>query len=252
MDRTHFDAFAKLFSTQGSRRATLAAVFSAAVLGHDADTLFAARNKHGRKHRRRRKNRQSDIPFVPIVEVCFAGTNCVPGRGRTNSDCDFSNSTVFVDLDARGSVLDGANFTGANLAGADLRGAVLTGACFVDANLTGATIDNSTLLDEAIFCNVVTPDGSILNSGCGRQSGCCKTTCEGGSCPADGCNPIDNFCGSVAGPCCENLECVNPPFSICTHYCRTDRECSDLFGSEYFCSDVFAGCRDRKCCGRSL
>ena len=82
--------------------------------------------------------------------------------------------------DARGAILANTNFTGADASGADFRAAVLNGACFVDADLTDARIDNSTVLDRAIFCNTVMPDGSIDNSGCGQQSTCCP--CPDGNC----------------------------------------------------------------------
>lgn len=115
-----------------------------------------------------------------MVSACYAGTDCSPGRGKTNAGCDFSGTTIFVGLNARGATLSDANFTGADLLEADLRGAVLNGSCFVDADLTGAMIDNSTVRETAIFCNTAMPDGTIDNSGCGRQDACCP--CPGGAC----------------------------------------------------------------------
>ena len=64
--------------------------------------------------------------------------NCTPGQGAINQDCNFAKSTIFRDLNARGSVLIGSNFTEADLSGADLRGSALNGSCFVDAVLLDA------------------------------------------------------------------------------------------------------------------
>lgn len=176
VDEGVFDRLARQLARLQSRRATVAALLGAAAFGITADSLPA---RDRRKHKRKRRSR-GQTSEASVVSTCYAGTNCVPGRGRTNAGCDFSGTSIFVGLNARGAILSDANFTGADLLEADLRGAVLSGSCFVDADLTGAIIDNTTVRDSAIFCNTAMPDGTIDNSGCGRQDACCP--CPGGAC----------------------------------------------------------------------
>jgi hypothetical protein len=175
VDRARFDDLIKLFATRGTRRAALAVLLGAAGLGATHDPAEGkGMPKRRRGHKKRRKQGSADQGDGDTAsETCYPGTNCFPVRGGTHSGCDFSNSTVFVGLDAQGAVLDGTNFSGADATGADFRGAVLTGACFAGANLRDATIDTSTLLDDAIFCNTIMPNGSLNNAGCGREVACC-------------------------------------------------------------------------------
>jgi sugar lactone lactonase YvrE len=155
-------------------------------------TALAGQRQQKRKRKRRRheaKRTKGDAH-----DVCFPRGACQPGRGKTLAGCDFLQTTSFRDLDVRGAVLRGANFTRADLSGADFRGAVLSGACFVDADLRGARIDHSTMLGGAIFCRTVMPDGTINDRGCGRGTTCCPT------CGAeDGCRPSGSCgCGETA------------------------------------------------------
>jgi hypothetical protein len=136
------------------------------------------------------------------VVTCFPGTNCnFPGAGVVATGCDFSGSTTFRDLDARGAILSGANFTNADLSGADVRGALLDGACLVGADLHDARLDTSTLLDGAIFCRTVMPDGAINDTGCTHGTSCCPTANVS---PPQGrsCRTLHEYCGLILGDCC--------------------------------------------------
>ena len=174
MDASRFDGLTAILSEGRTRRGAVAALLGAVALG---STSGGAPAKGGRKRKRKGREQAEEIP---ATVACYAGTNCEPGHGATNAGCDFSGSDLFVDLDARGAILANSNFTGADASGADFRGAVLNGACFVDADLTDARIDNSTVLDKAIFCNTIMPGGSLDDSGCGRQTTCCP--CPDGQC----------------------------------------------------------------------
>jgi hypothetical protein len=187
MDREHFDALTRLVSTTSSRRSALAAILGAAFLHQGLDDTEARRRrkrKRKAKRRRRRLKRRTQVVFVPVgppppppTPVCFTGTNCnFPGPGVVSENCDFSGSTTFVDLDVQGAILNGANFTNADASGANFQGALLNGACFVGADLSGATIDESTLLEGAIFCNTTMPDRLLNNTGCNKGTACCPTT----------------------------------------------------------------------------
>ncbi len=169
MDREQFDAIARLAWTRKSRRAALAALVGAALLGHGPvptpAKLLAKRNRKGKKRNKAKKTKGKG--------PCYPNTHCIPGPGMDNVGCDFSFSTLVRDKDVHGSHLRRTNFRGADLAGADFRGTDLGGACFVGANLEGATLGPSVDLDGAIFCNTVMPDGRINSSGCGKTTACC-------------------------------------------------------------------------------
>jgi hypothetical protein len=120
------------------------------------------------------------------------------------------------------------NFTNADAGGTDFRGANLSGSCFVDASLRNARLGNSVNLGGAIFCNTVTPDGSIDNSGYGKGTACCPTTCQGEACTPETCHGFGDLCGTVAGPCCPERTCINPPLSICNKFRTTDADCTPL------------------------
>jgi hypothetical protein len=118
---------------------------------------------------------------------CYPGDTCVPGTAHTNTRCDFSSSNVFRNLDAQSSNLSGSNFSNADLSGADLRAVNLSDSCLVNADLTGASIDESTNFHRVLFCNTTMPDGSALNAGCDRLTGCCP--CAGPTCLLGGGSP---------------------------------------------------------------
>ena len=106
---------------------------------------------------------------------------------------------MFHQLQAQGSNLSGANFTGAQMAEANFQGADLGGACLVGANLLGAAIDNSTNLKDAIFCRTLMPDGSLNDSGCDQGTPCCPAPaiCQGDACAGDDpcqLHKIDDLC----------------------------------------------------------
>lgn len=158
--------------------------------------------------------------------MCYPGANCFPVRGGTHSVCDFANSTVFVGVDARGAILDGTNFTGANASEADFRGAVLSGACFAGANLFDARIDKSTLLDGAIFCNTIVPNGSVNDAGCGGDDTCCSTVNQAPGSGA-GCLLNDRTC-TRNGDCCSNF-CNSQ--QICRNAAENCRKLNELCGA---------------------
>jgi hypothetical protein len=242
MDRGQFDALARLVSTKKSRRTALAAVLGAALLGHDPDA--AAARARARRRGRGRMRAQA------TVETCYPGTRCTPGKGRNNSGCDFSGTTIFQNRNVRGANLSNSNFTGADLAGADFRGANLSGACFVDANLTGARLGASVNLDNAVFCGTFMPDGSFNNDDCERPTACCPTKCSDGGCPPGGCNVWGGYCGNVAGPCCDGLTCLNPPLSRCQKLCETTEECRQFRPNrpDILCLVNTIECAGLKCC----
>jgi hypothetical protein len=225
MDRDRFDGLARLVSANSkpSRRGMLAAVLGAVAFGRQPAASPAKR----RSRRRGKVGAQAKTKAVAAAPICYpGGAACVPGRGRNNSGCDFSGSTVFVDKDARGSNLSNANFRDADAYGADFRGANLSGACFVDASLYGAKLGASVNLHGAVFCRTVMPDGSIDDSGCDNGTPCCPTDApppQGGTCRG-----LYNLCGIFAGECCEGLTCTTT-FAIvvtaCQKVCQTDADC---------------------------
>jgi hypothetical protein len=253
MDRSQFDALARLVSRTTSRRGALAALLSVGMLGHDAAGLLAKRRKRARKIKAQAGHR------------CYPSTNCSPGPGRDASNCAFAGSTNLRNLDARGSNLSKSNFTEADLRGADFRGANLSGACLVGADLTDARLGASVNLHNAVFCNTTMPDGTVDNSGCNRGTACCPichpATCESlglecgawpdgcggeiqcGQCPlgdtpvcdAGTCVRCDALCdcgacmtfatgdstcdagsfGECGDPCASNADCTNPELPAC-------------------------------------
>lgn len=169
MDREQFDALARRVWTRQSRRAAVATLLGAALLGHapapTSAKLLAKRKRNGKKRKKGKKNTRN--------RPCYTNTDCIPGQGKDNAGCDFTFSTVFRDRDARGSHLGHSNLRGADLRGADLRGADLGGACLVGASLEGAKLGASVDLGGAIFCNTTMPDGTSNDSGCGQTTACC-------------------------------------------------------------------------------
>ncbi len=259
MDREHFDALARLVSSRQSRRGALAALVGAALLGHHPDADAARRRPRRRKGRKGRPgNGDDDNGSVD----CYPGTNCIPGNGHTNGGCDFSFSTVFRHLDARGSILSGANFTGADASGADFGSAVLSDACFVDANLLDANITNSTVLGDAIFCNTVMPDGSINDTGCDRGTDCCPTTCQGENCPPGGgtCVPLNTTCSPFGIVCCTGSNCATLEggiVGVCAPIksCTSNADCHSQFPGQDVVCDLGStlGCLNNPlehCCSR--
>ena len=176
-----------------------------------AGVLLGGHAAIAKRHKRKPRKRTDEDDGAPTS--CYPGEQCVPGRGRTNAGCDFTGSTVFRNLDARGSILSGANFTGADLSGATLLGANLSDACLLGADLTGALIDNSTNLHRALFCQTMMPDGSILNAGCNQPTPCCNT----GN-PPTGTNP--GRCRTLLGP--TRCACVSFVGNTECHLCARD------------------------------
>lgn len=217
MDRSHFDALARLVSTKQSRRTALVAVLGATLLRHHPDTVLA-------KDKGKAK-----------AKPCYPGSNCTPGKGKNTSGCDFTSSTAFFERDVRGSNLSHGNFTGAQLAKADFRGANLSGGCFVDANLLEAKLGSSVNLGNAIFCRTLMPDGSINDRDCDKGTACCPTVCQGPDCE-DTCREVLEPCTIIFSPCCDNLLCT-PMFPLgptlvttCQHHCTSDAECTAIDG----------------------
>lgn len=203
MDRGRFDALARLVSSRPSRRAVLAALLGAALPRQGPDAAMA------RKKRRAR---------AEAAGVCYPGARCTPGKGRNTSGCDFSRTTVFRNLDARGANLSRASFAGADLEGVDLRGANVSGSCFVEASLRHARLGASVNMRNAIFCGTVMPDGSINDRDCGRGTACCPIFPDSGGGGGGGgrhdvtCIPLGTGCkprhlAPSQPPCCPDLTC---------------------------------------------
>jgi hypothetical protein len=237
MDRNQLDTLARSIAAKQSRRAAVATLLGATLLGRTPDA--AARNT-----RRSRVRAQAKAKAKP----CYPGTSCTPGKGKNTSGCDFSNSTSFIEKDVRGSNLSNANFTNADAWGADFRGANLSGACFVDATLFGAKLGASVNLGGAIFCRTMMPDGSVDNSGCDKATACCPTTTPP---PSGTCDGVFNFCNVLAPNCCDGLVCT-PTFGLavssCEKVCSSDAECKP-FGSRLVCRENRVVCPFfTKCC----
>jgi hypothetical protein len=222
MDRSHFDALARLVSRTTSRRGALAALVSASIFGHQADPLLAKRKRKGSAHAKVKANAKANARINARTQAaaCYAGTRCTPGKGRNASGCDFANSTVFfVNKDARGANVSNSNFTEADLRGADFRGANLSGACFVGADLRGARLGASVNLGGAIFCDTTMPDGSVDDSGCGQGTSCCPT------CRPATCQSLGVQCGSWPDGCGGALQCGRCPLGA-TPACAEDGTCA--------------------------
>jgi uncharacterized protein YjbI with pentapeptide repeats len=230
MDREQFDEVARFVGSRQTRRAALAGLLGAALLGHAhtpaAAKLLAKRKRGGKKRNRGKKPGGGD--------KCYPGTSCIPGPGRDNAGCDFSNATRFFEGDFRGSHFGGANFSGAQLAGARLHGADLGGACFVKANLLDAELDGADL-DGAIFCRTLMPDGSVNDRDCDRGTACCPTptVCQGEACGPEDCVPNGNICTLLwfGNSCCSDQVCtpgIIPLVTSCQLPCSNQQECLAL------------------------
>lgn len=193
MDRDTFDSIARSLGRAGTRRAALGALLGVALLGTgDAWDAEAGRRSRRRNRRNRRKQNKG--------RTCYGTGVCpAPQTGNDFDDCDYSNTSIFVDANAGGSsfrrtnfanaVMDGANLQGttfqdANLAGAsmvgvDVIGANFPGACLLDADLTGHIF----LPGEAPFalsfaCNTRV-GADIINRDCNILPKCCRRVDEG-------------------------------------------------------------------------
>lgn len=165
MDHDRFDSLARsvFAGARRSRRAALGAVLGAALLHHEPESVIASKRRKWAK----------GAASAQAADACYPNPNCKPGRGKNASRCDFSFSTLFQNLDARGANLSKSSFAGSDLRGADFRGANLSDACFVSANLTGAKLGASVNLRGAVFCNTTMPDGSVNDRGCQGETPCC-------------------------------------------------------------------------------
>ena len=251
MHRQHLDDLTRICATVGTRRGALAALLVAALLPlREGAEATRKKGKKKRKLRRGRARAPIVVPpasITPAPEACFPTTDCLAGPGVVSEGCDFSRSTVFSKLDARGAILSNANFTGAQLNEADLRGAHLEDACLVGANLLGATIDTSTHLDGAIFCRTLMPDGSHNDRDCGKGTSCCPTpppickVCLGNDCIST----RGQICSIFGTPCCPGLACTasaTPFITTCEAPCSDDQTCKNLFGPNAICIVAFGTC----------
>ena len=239
MDHKQFDVLARKIWTRRSRRAALATLLGAALLGH-APTPLSAKLLARRNGKRRDKGKKTKGNGP-----CDPGTACIPGQGKDNSGCGFSRGVTFFELEAQGSNLSHATFMDAQMAGANFQGADLGGACLVGANLLGATIDSSTNLDGAMFCRTLMPDGSFSDRDCGKGSRCCPApfNCVGERCPAT-CIDAPNAQCSLSipyGGCCPGLVCV--PSSTAPIKTTCQAPCGDggsrvchRFGAQWHCA----------------
>lgn len=197
--------------------------------------------KSGSKHRGARKRTKG--VQSQAASRCYPGTNCIPGKGRNTSRCDFSNSRVFFQGDFRGANLSNSNFTGAQLAQGDFRGANLSGACFVGASLADAKLGASVNLHNAVFCRTIMPDGSVNDRDCEQGTACCPTpppVCPAGEvCGPDCISTPDQICSIFGTPCCNNLACTSMAFPLgltaCESPCTTVTECKQRYGQNYTC-----------------
>ena len=209
MDCGHFDAIARLVSTQQSRRSAVVVLLGAALLGHDPDAALAKRRK-----RKRRGRGGDDDDNRGETPLCFQGSPCLIKQGANLRDCNFFNSDDLRNGNCQGCVLSGANLAGADLSGASLQGAILGDACLVDADLSGADVDG-VLFDEVIFCRTIMPDGSENNSGCERATRCCQTDRPQGGGGGQSCH-FDDDCGT--NETCVGEQCH--PCIVCASGCR--------------------------------
>lgn len=183
MDRTIFDTATRRFASKASRRTALASLLGAGLVALESPALHA----RTRIRKRRKRSRGADgangangannsSPSGIPVNRCYPGTTCTPGGGAPNARCDFSRTTLFRGLIARGADLSGTNLSFADATGADFRGAALSNACLVGATLRNAIIDGSTTINGAIFCHTVMPDGTRNDRDCAHGTECCPTT----------------------------------------------------------------------------
>ena len=103
MDVGQFDRLTRGLFTAISRRRTMA-MLVAGTPGPIGVPQANARKK--RKKRRKRKRKRRNRP-------CYPGQTCLPGPGKHNAGCDFTDSVRFFDLDVSGSDLSQTNLTGA-------------------------------------------------------------------------------------------------------------------------------------------
>ena len=187
MDRNTFDGIARLFAGAGTRRGALGALFGATALGLGLERDAAAkRRRRGRKRRRRNKRKGP----------CFGSRTCAaPEPGHDFDNCDYADTTIFVDANAGGSsfrrvnlaraIMDGANLQGtlfkdanlkgASMVGVDVRGASFPGACLLDADLTGHIFaDGEEPFKFSFACNTRVAPDFVVDRDCGKLPRCCR------------------------------------------------------------------------------
>lgn len=280
MDRYDFDAIVRVFATHQSRRATVAALLGAALLGrtlesdakhgkgkqqakdradHDRKSSRRTRrtpsyhdNDHGNGKNRgkpshdqdgRRNQRGEKGRISAASPVCFGGSPCQPGPGANLKGCDFGSSPVLRSRDLRRANLASANLRDADVSAADLRNANLGKACLVDAILRSVRTDSATNWSGALYCRTIMPDGSTNNSGCTLGTACCPVCDAAHPCPG-GQVCCDGRCR--AGDCCTDAQCPDPAKPICRNNrcapCTTSQQC----GTGKVCCG--GQCKSGNCC----
>jgi hypothetical protein len=273
MDRERFDALAKLLATMGSRRAALAALFGAGLLGREADTL--AKPGRGKNHKRRKQRghhgHEGGQDPVPLVESACGAKQCAPpAPGSTRAGCNFNGfdglsfagqdhhgatfrridgrGTNFDDTDNRGSVFAEACLRSATFRGAQLAGSTWGVACLHDADFTGADLGGDAhILDGAILCHTIMPDGTRDDRDCGVDTELCRTS-------AGGIGPLPCTVATIDQDCpeqtCRNKVCIN---GLCAYEVVRDgpsppSELCEVFGNPGLCcSGVCCGPLDVAC-----
>ena len=126
-----------------------------------------------------------DCSLTPYPGIDLAGCQILSSGGIDYSEANLSGGTFdsriidgdnFTNANLTGAslqfVINGgpaANFTNANLTGANFTGAILGAANFTNANLTGANFINATGvsvtgLSSALYNNTTCPDGVVVSS----------------------------------------------------------------------------------------
>jgi hypothetical protein len=251
MDRERFDALARLLAAQGSRRGALGTLIGAALLGVGSEAEAKKNNRH--HHKRHQKAQKRRRRRAQAAQTCFGTDGCAfPSDGKDFENCNFINFDFTESCDGcnfrRADLTDadfndnpdasfqGVSFRAANLRGADLAFVDVSGASFRDACLVGADLFHAKIdgadFRGALFCNTVSPDGSINNSGCNDLNDCCPP-----------CLAVGAACGEgIFGDCCDT-QCVN---GFCAPECSKDTDCD--FG-EFCCDQVCVArcCNDKQC-----
>src|SRR5689334_14193352 len=100
MDQQAFDRLTRLFSQSRSRRESIGALLGVAIAGFAEHTAGAKSGgkPHGRRgngDRNRGRGKGDAVLREQTPASCYPGSSCAPGKGKNNSKCDFSDSTIF-------------------------------------------------------------------------------------------------------------------------------------------------------------
>jgi hypothetical protein len=215
-----FDALAQLVSTMRSRRAALASLLGAALLGRAPGLVPAKRKSKGkpkrkrqgagrgdrepkarqrrgtRKHKRKNTRQNRDVRSARVEQMpsgcCGTRTCPLPDPGSQSALCAFPGANL-AGRDLRRAQLAKISGQGADFSGAQAQGASFGAACLQRANFTGANLTGAQFGKACLF-GVDLRDAIVDVSRTLRTALLCRTTMPDGS--------VSNRDCAKSTPCC--------------------------------------------------